>query len=195
LIFKILTAQKRCKKPCNVYFSAVKSIGILADTHGWLDERIFFHFKDCDEIWHAGDFGSGVAEAIERFKPLRGVYGNIDGQKIRAQFPIDNRFLCEGIDVWMRHIGGYPGNYDQHIKSLIEKKPPQLFISGHSHILKIMKYKKTPSLLHINPGAAGQSGFHKVRTIVRIKIDDKRIYDVEAIELGPRSSLSEKRQE
>lgn len=165
----------------------MKLIGIMADTHGWLDERIFFHFKDCDEIWHAGDFGSGVIETLEKFKPLRGVYGNIDGQKIRAQFPLDNRFPCEGVNVWMRHIGGYPGNYDAGIKLLIERDPPDLFISGHSHILKIMKDKKIPSLLHINPGAAGRSGFHKIRTIVRIKIDGKKIYDVEAIELGSRS--------
>lgn len=159
----------------------------MADTHGWLDERILYHFKDCDEIWHAGDFGSGVIEALEKFKPVRGVYGNIDGQKIRAQFPLDNRFSCEGVNVWMRHIGGYPGNYGTGIKLLVEKDPPDLFISGHSHILKIMKDKKNPSLLHINPGAAGRSGFHKVRTIVRIKIDNKKIYDVEAIELGSRS--------
>ncbi len=159
-------------------------IGLLSDTHSWWDERYLQHFKDCNEIWHAGDFGSvEVANNLAAFRPLRGVYGNIDGQEIRRMFPQVNRFNIEGAEVLMKHIGGYPGNYDPSIRGSLLARPPKLFISGHSHILKV-KYDKTLDLLHINPGAAGKSGFHKVRTLVRFTIDNATFKDLEVIELS-----------
>lgn len=157
-------------------------IGLLSDTHGFLDERVFEHFKDCDEIWHAGDFGPHVADALAAFKPLRGVYGNIDGKEIRQQFPEHLRFKCEEVEVWMTHIGGYPGRYAPMVKPEIYTKPPQLFISGHSHILKVMPDKNL-NLLHINPGAAGNQGWHKIKTLIRFCISGKNIHTLEAIEL------------
>jgi len=166
----------------------LKRIGLLSDTHGYLDKRIIEHFSLCDEIWHAGDFGTDVADALKNFKPLRGVYGNIDGIKIRQQFPLNNRFTIDGLDVWITHIGGYPGHYDVKVKEEIHKNPPKLFICGHSHILKVMPDKKL-NLLHINPGAAGKSGFHIMRTIIKFEIDNRIIKNLEVIELGKRSSL------
>jgi hypothetical protein len=163
-------------------------IGLLSDTHGYLDPKVLHYFKDCDEIWHGGDFGGGVADELERFKPLRGVYGNIDEQDIRSRFPEVLRLKCEDVDVLIKHIGGYPGHYDFSIKNEIDNNPPKLFISGHSHILRVIRDKKHNNLLHINPGAAGKSGFHKVRTIVRFAIDKSDIKDVEVIELGSKSS-------
>lgn len=159
-------------------------IGLLSDTHSWWDERYIQYFEDCNEIWHAGDFGSvNVANNLAAFKPLRGVYGNIDGQEIRKMFPQVNRFSIEGAEVLIKHIGGYPGNYDPSIRGSLLARPPKLFISGHSHILKV-KYDKTLDMLHINPGAAGKSGFHKVRTLVRFVIDDGTFKDLEVIELA-----------
>lgn len=159
-------------------------IGLLSDTHSWWDERYIQHFEDCNEIWHAGDFGSvDVANNLAAFKPLRGVYGNIDGQEIRRMFPQINRFSIEGAEVLIKHIGGYPGNYDPSIRGSLLARPPKLFISGHSHILKV-KYDKTLDMLHINPGAAGKSGFHKVRTLVRFVIDEGTFKDLEVIELA-----------
>lgn len=166
----------------------MKRIGLLSDTHGYLDKRIFEYFSNCDEIWHAGDFGPDVAESLEKFKPLRGVYGNIDGRTIRGQFPLHNRFTTEELDVWMTHIGGYPGYYDVKIREEIRANPPGLFISGHSHILKIMPDKKL-NLLHINPGAAGKSGFHIMRTVVRFEIENGGVRNVEVIELGKRNII------
>ena len=131
-------------------------IGLLSDTHGLLDERVFRHFATCDEVWHAGDWGSmDVVRRLQAFKPVRGVWGNIDGQDIRQLFPRHNRFRCEEVDVWMTHIGGYPGRYDRSVMPDIFRQPPRLFISGHSHILKV-KYDRSLGLLHINPGAAGR---------------------------------------
>lgn len=159
------------------------SIGLLSDTHGYLDPAVFNHFKTCDEIWHAGDFGSvDVAKELASFKPLKGVYGNIDGQELRRDFREDLRFKCENVTVWITHIGGYPGKYSPRIKPLICTDPPQLFISGHSHILKVMFDKKL-ACLHMNPGAAGKQGWHKIRTLLRFKIDGAIVRDVEAIEL------------
>lgn len=166
----------------------MKRIGLLSDTHGYLDKRIIEHFSLCDEIWHAGDFGTDVADALKNFKPLRGVYGNIDGIEIRQQFPLNNRFTIDGLDVWITHIGGYPGHYDVKVKEEIHKNPPKLFICGHSHILKVMPDKKL-NLLHINPGAAGKSGFHIMRTIIKFEIDNRIIKNLEVIELGKRNSL------
>lgn len=162
----------------------MKRIGLLSDTHGYWDDRYEKYFKDCDEIWHAGDVGSyEVLERLEAIKPVRGVYGNIDGQDIRMRLSERYRFKCEDVEVLMKHIGGYPGRYDPSIRGSLFARPPKLFISGHSHILKV-QYDKTLCCLHINPGAAGISGFHKVRTLVRFTIDGSEIKDLEVIELG-----------
>ena len=159
-------------------------IGLLSDTHGLLDERVLHHFATCDEVWHAGDWGSmDVVRRLQAFKPVRGVWGNIDGQDIRQLFPRHNRFRCEEVDVWMTHIGGYPGRYDRSVMPAIFQQPPKLFISGHSHILKV-KYDRTLDLLHINPGAAGRYGFHLVQTLVRFEIDGSHIQNLEVIELA-----------
>ena len=163
-------------------------IGLLSDTHGYLDEKVFEYFKDSDEIWHAGDIGDiSLAERLSRFKAFKAVHGNIDGTDIRAVYPENLRFTSEDVNVWIRHIGGYPGKYDRSVKKEITGNPPDLFITGHSHILKIMFDKKL-NLLCINPGAAGRSGMHKVRTAVRFAIDKKDIFDIEVIELGKKNS-------
>lgn len=159
-------------------------IGLLSDTHGYWDERYLKYFEPCDQIWHAGDIGSmEIVERLEAFRPLKAVYGNIDGQDMRRLFPETARFTVDGADVLMKHIGGYPGKYDASIRSTLFANPPQLFISGHSHILKV-KYDKSLNLLHINPGAAGIYGFHTVRTLVRFSIDKSRFSDLEVIELN-----------
>jgi len=164
----------------------MKRIGLLSDTHSYLDPAIFKHFKECDEIWHAGDIGEiKVLDELNKFKPTRAVYGNIDAAIIRKECPLHQRFMCEGVDVWITHIGGYPKRYSPPIKEAIKKNPPKLFISGHSHILKVM-YDKELSLLHMNPGAAGKYGFHQVKTLLRFTIDGKDIKDLEVIELGKR---------
>ena len=162
-------------------------IGLLSDTHHYLDENIFEHFKNCDEVWHAGDFGSEelVHGLTSRLTMLRGVYGNIDGQDIRTEFPEQLVFMCEGVKVMMKHIGGYPPKYNPETKKEILIHRPQLFISGHSHILKIM-YDDKLNCLHMNPGAAGKHGWHKVRTLIRFVIDGVEMKDAEVIELGPR---------
>lgn len=162
----------------------MKQIGLLSDTHSYWDERFNQYFADCDEIWHAGDIGSlEVIERLSKIGPVRAVYGNIDGQNIRTVFPEVNRFTIENTTVLMKHIGGYPGKYDKSVKHLLLEDPPQLFISGHSHILKVLFDKKL-NLLHINPGAAGKYGFHTIRTIVRFKIDNGNFTDLEVIELS-----------
>jgi len=159
------------------------TIGLISDTHHYLDEVVFEHFKNCDEIWHGGDFGTMVvAEKLQAFKPLKGVYGNIDGPDVRAIYPEQLIFNCEGIKVMMRHIGGYPPKYNPATKKEIESHQPQLFISGHSHILKVM-YDEKLNCLHMNPGAAGKQGWHKVRTLIRFVIDGKEMKNCEVIEL------------
>lgn len=161
----------------------MKRIGLLSDTHGYWDERYLKYFEECDEIWHAGDIGSKeVMDRLMDFKPFRGVYGNIDGQDIRKILPEINRFRLEGADILIKHIGGYPGKYDSQIKKILNISAPTLFISGHSHILKV-KYDKEYEMLHINPGAAGKYGFHTVRTIVRFSIEQGNFSDLEVIEL------------
>ena len=161
-------------------------IGLLSDTHGHLDQRIFEHFKSVDEIWHAGDIGNlELADQLADFKPFKAVYGNIDSNEVRKVHPLNHRFLCEGIDVWMTHIGGYPDRYSPRVKKEIYKNPPKLFISGHSHILKAVNDKKL-NLLHLNPGAAGIQGFHQVKTLMRFEIDKEIIKNLEVIELGKR---------
>ena len=161
-------------------------IGLISDTHNYLDPTVFEHFKNCDEIWHAGDFGTAaIAEELKAFKPLRGVCGNIDGYDIKSVYPEQLVFTCEEVKVMMRHIGGYPPKYNAETKKEVLIHKPQLFISGHSHILKIM-YDDKLNCLHINPGAAGKHGWHKMRTVVRFAIDKKNILDCEVIELGSR---------
>lgn len=156
----------------------------MSDTHAHWDDKYLQYFETCDEIWHAGDIGSlEVALRFEAFRPFRAVYGNIDGQEIRARYPQTLRFKVEEAEVLMKHIGGYPGNYDPSIKGSILVRPPRLFVSGHSHILKV-KYDKTLDMLHINPGAAGIYGFHKVRTLVRFVIDGAAFKDLEVVELA-----------
>jgi hypothetical protein len=163
-------------------------IGLISDTHGYLDETVFMHFNNCDEIWHGGDFGSmEVIEKLKNFKPLKGVYGNIDDGKIQSLFPEDLLFTCEEVNVFMRHIGGYPGRYAPGVKDGIIKNKINLFISGHSHILKVIFDDKL-NCLHMNPGAAGNQGWHKVKTLIRFTIDGINIKDCEVIELGLRGS-------
>lgn len=158
-------------------------IGLISDTHGFLDDAVFKHFENCDEIWHAGDFGNiELADQLAAFKPLKGVYGNIDGSDVRQVYPEHLRFVCEKVDVWMTHIGGYPDRYAPDVKREIYTKPPGLFISGHSHILKVI-YDKKINCLHLNPGAAGKQGWHKVRTLIRFSITDEKIHTLDVIEL------------
>lgn len=164
-------------------------IGLISDTHGFLDKSVFKHFEACDEIWHAGDFGNiALANELALFKPLKGVYGNIDGYDVRSVYPLQLNWKCEEVAVFMTHIGGYPGRYSKEVKEHLSKHPIQLFISGHSHILKIM-YDDKYNCLHINPGAAGNQGWHKVKTLVRFTIDGRQIKDCEVVEIGKRGAL------
>lgn len=172
---------------------SLTQIGIISDTHGNLDERVLHHFKDCDEVWHAGDIGDAdIITTLEGFKPLRAVYGNIDGGAVRRMCPEHQRFMCGGLSVWITHIAGYPGRYSRSFFQLLQEMPahdkPDIMVCGHSHILKVMKDKKH-GMLTINPGAAGRSGFHKVRTLIRMQIDTKKIVKMEVIELGQRSAI------
>lgn len=162
----------------------MKRIGVISDTHAYWDERYAKHFEDCDEIWHAGDIGSfEVAERLNAVAPLRAVYGNIDGGDLRRMYPEVLRFKCEEVEVLMKHIGGYPGRYDRSIMGRLFSSPPDIFVAGHSHILKV-QYDKTLRCLHINPGAAGRQGWQKVRTLFRFVIDGRDIRDAEVIELA-----------
>ncbi|WP_273274553.1 metallophosphoesterase family protein [Maribacter polysiphoniae] len=159
---------------------------LLSDTHSHIDDAILKYVRQADEVWHAGDIGSlKVTDRIEALKPLRGVHGNIDDHVIQKEFPLHQRFKCEEVDVWITHIGGYPPKYNSNVYKDIKANPPKLFISGHSHILKVMWDKKL-DLLHMNPGACGKHGFHQVRTMLRFVIDGKDIKDLEIIELGKR---------
>lgn len=161
-------------------------VGLLSDTHGYWDDKYAEYFKDCDEIWHAGDIGSDtLATQLATLKPLRAVFGNIDGQGLRIQYPKVAHFQVEDVHVMMTHIGGYPGRYNPEIRKELYDTRPDLFIAGHSHILKVV-FDKNLNCLHMNPGAAGKSGFHQVRTLLRFVIDGKTIKDLEVIELGNR---------
>ncbi|MEN9685849.1 MAG: hypothetical protein RLZZ28_1635 [Bacteroidota bacterium] len=169
-------------------FETMTRIGLISDTHHFLDEAVFKHFAHCDEIWHAGDFGdAALANNLKNFKHLRGVYGNIDGYDIVSDYPEFACWTCEEVKVLMMHIGGYPPKYNPSAKALLQQYQPKLFISGHSHILKIMFDEKL-QCLHMNPGAAGNHGWHKVRTVIRFVIDGKNMRDCEVIELGKRGS-------
>lgn len=162
-------------------------IGLLSDTHSHLDERVFHHFKDCDEIWHAGDIGSiDVLQKLQQFKPTRAVFGNIDSAEIRRATAEDLWFSCENLNVWITHIGGYPPKYNRRTKEILKSKTPDLFICGHSHILKIIK-DPVNNLLHINPGAAGVHGFHQIKTLIRFDVEDGKIKNLQVIELGKRA--------
>ncbi|CAM3550063.1 phosphodiesterase [Flavobacterium saliperosum S13] len=164
----------------------MKKILLLSDTHSHIDETILKYVRLADEVWHAGDVGDlSVTDTIKKIKPLRGVYGNIDDAKARLEFPLHNRFFCEGVDVWITHIGGYPGKYNQDIRSEIKQNPPKLFICGHSHILKV-QFDKELNLLHMNPGAAGIHGFHQVRTMLQFEIDGDKIQNLNVVEIGTR---------
>jgi len=164
----------------------MKKIGLLSDTHGWWDEKYVTHFESCDEIWHAGDIGSiSFADRLAAIKPLRAVYGNTDDYLMWSTYPRVELFSIDNVKVMMTHIGGYPGHYDPLAHFELQEAKPNLFISGHSHILKIM-YDNELNCLHINPGAAGNSGYHQIRTLVRFVIDKDDIKDVEIIELGKR---------
>lgn len=158
-------------------------ISLLSDTHSYIDDQIKDLCQDSDEIWHAGDIGDAmVMDELQSIAPVKGVYGNIDGTNLRAAWPEHLRFMAEEVDVWITHIGGYPGRYSHYVKPEIYSNPPKLFICGHSHILKVMHDKKL-GLLHMNPGAIGKHGFHKVRTMLRFKIEGSRIFDLEVVEL------------
>lgn len=163
----------------------MKKIGIISDTHGYWDDKYETYFGTCDEVWHAGDIGTTeLADHFEAMQPaFRAVYGNCDGGDLRIRYPERLRFKCEQVDVLLKHIGGYPGNYDRSVTGQLFASPPQLFVCGHSHILKV-KYDKTLNLLHINPGAAGIMGWHKERTLIRIAIEGNKISDCEVITLG-----------
>ncbi len=161
----------------------MKKIGLLSDTHGHWDDKYETYFDTCDEVWHAGDIGSlELAARFEKMKPFRAVHGNIDDGPTRAAYPATLRFTVEEVDVLITHIGGYPGRYDPSIRARLTADPPKLFIAGHSHILKVM-YDKKLECLHINPGAAGKYGFHKVRTLLRFVLDHGNIKDLEVIEI------------
>jgi putative phosphoesterase len=166
-------------------------IGLISDTHGWLDEQVFRHFAECDEIWHAGDFGSiDIANRIREKKLLKGVYGNIDGQDIRQEFPEQLIFTCEKVKVMIRHIGGSPPRYNPETRKELDSQKPNLFIAGHSHILKVIFDEKL-KCLHMNPGASGRQGWHAMRTIMRFVIDGADMRDCEVIELGTRGGTVE----
>lgn len=164
-------------------------IGLLSDTHGWLDPAVFDYFAECDEVWHAGDIGTmDVLEQLEAFRPVRAVYGNIDDAQIRTATAENQIFTLEGLSVVMTHIGGYPGRYNARVRELLDTHQPDLYICGHSHILKVMPDRKR-QLLHINPGACGRHGFHKMRTLVRFAIRDEKVTDLEVVELGKRGKM------
>ncbi|WP_417352140.1 metallophosphoesterase family protein [Flavobacterium alkalisoli] len=164
----------------------MKKILLLSDTHSHIDETIMKYVRQADEVWHAGDIGDlSVTDTIKKEKPLKAVYGNIDSTEARLEFPLNNRFFCEGVDVWITHIGGYPGKYNLAIREEIKANPPKLFICGHSHILKVMPDPKL-NLIHMNPGAAGIHGFHQVRTMLRFEINGENIQNLEVIEIGKR---------
>ncbi|MEJ7644000.1 MAG: metallophosphoesterase family protein [Chryseolinea sp.] len=165
-------------------------IGLLSDTHGYLDEKIFGHFKDCDEVWHAGDIGSlALLDALKAFKPLRAVYGNIDDKTIVARVPEDLYFDCEGVKIFITHIGGKPPTYNPRVKKLLLHSNPDLFICGHSHMLQVKRDAMLNNMLFVNPGAAGNHGFHVMKTLIRFEIAESTIKNMEAIELGKRGAI------
>lgn len=165
-------------------------IGLLSDTHGFLDPKIFEHFRHCDEVWHAGDIGTmSVATQLSKFKSLRAVSGNIDDKEMQAHFPENIFFTCEGLSVWITHIGGTPPRYKPDIRKKLKANPPDIFICGHSHILRIAKDPALHNMLYINPGAAGNQGFHSMKTIVRFEVSGREVRKMEVVELGRRGAV------
>lgn len=161
---------------------------LLSDTHGYIDDRILHYVSAVDTVWHAGDIGSpAVTDAIAKLKPVKAVYGNIDGRDVRREFPLDNRFQCEGANVWITHIGGYPGRYDPRVRQILQHNPPSVFVCGHSHILKVA-FDATYKMLTLNPGAAGRHGLHTTRTMLQFRIADGKPFNLNVIELGKRGS-------
>lgn len=170
------------------YFCEMQRIALLSDTHGFLDPALPKYIAGCDQVWHAGDIGTlEVCESLGKLAPFKAVYGNIDGQEIRKRFPLTCFFECEGVRILMIHIGGYPGHYPPSIRTLLVKEKPDLFICGHSHILKVI-YDQEYNLLHINPGAAGIQGFHQKKTLVRFSLEKGAVKDLEVVELGSRQA-------
>lgn len=166
-------------------------IGLLSDTHGYLDPRVMEYFSGCDEIWHAGDIGSmDLVRDLEKHRPFRAVFGNIDDREMQVRFPEDLRFTCEGVDVWMTHIGGAPPNYNPRVKKIFKTNPPKIFICGHSHILRVMSDPQFNQMLYVNPGAAGNHGFHPIKTMLRFELESGTIKNMEVIELGRRGQIS-----
>lgn len=164
-------------------------IGLLSDTHSHIDDRILHHLQDCDEIWHAGDIGDGaVADALEQLAPLRAVWGNIDSKEIRQRFPEHQHFSCAGQKIWMTHIGGAPPRYNPAVRPILKEEKPQIFICGHSHILRVVQ-DPTFNVLYLNPGAAGRHGFHKMRTLLRFRLEADGVKEMQAIELGARAQI------
>ena len=165
-------------------------IGLLSDTHSYLDPKAMEILRDVDEIWHAGDIGDPIViDTLRTIKPLRAVYGNIDSKELRYEFPLDDRFGIEGFDVWMTHIGGYPNHYAPRVKKLLDRKAPQIFICGHSHILRLMRDPAYNNMIVLNPGAAGSHGFHPIKTLLRFTLHNGKIPQMEAIELGKRGAI------
>jgi hypothetical protein len=168
----------------------MRKIGLLSDTHSYLEPKALDILRDVDEIWHAGDIGDpAITDALAALKPLRAVYGNIDGKDLRYQFPEDDRFFIEGLEVLMTHIGGYPGNYAPRAKKLLKERTPNIFICGHSHILKVMRDPLYNKMLVLNPGAAGTHGFHQVKTLLRFTLDNGKVTHMEAVEMGKRGEI------
>ena len=165
-------------------------IGLLSDTHGTVDPSIFEHFKDCDEIWHAGDIGNQeVSDLLSKFKPFKAVYGNIDGGIVKTTYPEKLIFECEGFKILIIHIGGYPPKYNPTVKKLLLSESPDIVICGHSHILRVMRDPER-EILYLNPGAAGKEGFHKIKTLLKFELKDKKIMNMQVVELGKRGAIS-----
>lgn len=174
------------------YIHRMIKVGLLSDTHGFIDPKIFEVFKDVDEIWHAGDLGTiELCDELQEFKPFYAVYGNIDDKEIRADYPLDLSIEREGLKILITHIGGYPGNYEPKARRKIEEVKPDIFICGHSHILKIMRDPKYNNMVVLNPGAAGVQGFHKVKTVLRFNLNNKKIENLEVVELGKRGEIKQ----
>ena len=177
------TLYPPCKSPAFPCLNRMTRIGLLSDTHSYLDPQVFTYLADCDEIWHAGDVGSlTVAQELRAFKPLRIVSGNID--RVTSDLPANLRFTLDAVDVWITHIGGTPPKYNPIVRPLLQQNPPGLFICGHSHILKVTRDPALNNMLFVNPGAAGKTGFHQMRTILRFSLDNGKVLAMEAIELG-----------
>ena len=167
------------------------TIGLLSDTHGFLDPKVYHHFQSVDEVWHAGDIGDlSLLDQLEAFKPVRAVHGNIDGAALRARLPLDWQFTCEGVSVFMTHIGGTPPRYNTRVRGILQAIQPNLFICGHSHILSVRRDDKLNQMLYVNPGAAGNHGFHHIKTLIRFTLGDGKVSDLQVIEIGQRAALS-----